>query len=159
MSRWSFFPLLKTWAGNTCATTRPFNNKNNNKKSRRQIAESARCKNQRTFLSLRQNCVIVISRAFFSFHGVTNAFTLSFLPASLPKFRPRFKLSMYKTWQNLPMQFRGPAEKGTNAYGWRPWLFSGRKRSGLNSSGASHTFGFLWSPIVQTPRAVPFGAK
>lgn len=57
------------------------------------------------------------------------------------------------------MQFLGPAEKGTNANGLRPWLFSGRKRAGLNSSGAGHTSGFLWSPMVETPTAVPFGTK
>ena len=35
----------------------------------------------------------------------------------------------------LPMQFRRPAEKGMYAYGGLPTEFSGRKRSGWNSSG------------------------
>ena len=48
-----------------------------------------------------------------------------------------------KVQKTLPIQFLGPAENGINANGWRPWLFSGRKRSGSNSSGAGHTSGFL----------------
>lgn len=35
-----------------------------------------------------------------------------------------------------PMQLRGPALKGTYAYGCRPIMFSGKKRSGLKDSGS-----------------------
>ena len=56
------------------------------------------------------------------------------------------------------MQFLGPAEKGIYANGCLPWLFSGRNRSGLNSSGAGHTSEFLWRARVATPTEVPLGA-
>ena len=59
---------------------------------------------------------------------------------------------------NSPMQFLGPAEKGIYANGCLPWLFSGRNRSGLNSSGAGHTSEFLWRARVATPTEVPLGA-
>ena len=81
-------PVLQHAASTIKTTT-----KSQGDKLRSQLA----ARNQRTFLSLRQNCVIVISRAFFSFHGVTKAFPLSFLPALLPKFRPSLKLRMHKT--------------------------------------------------------------
>lgn len=44
----------------------------------------------------------------------------------------------------LPMQLRSPAEKGMYAYGGLPTEFSGRKRSGLNSSGSGKYRGSRW---------------
>ena len=44
-----------------------------------------------------------------------------------------------------PIQFLGPAEKGTYAYGWRPCKFSGKNRSGWNSSGSGKYLGSLCS--------------
>lgn len=44
----------------------------------------------------------------------------------------------------LPMQLRSPAEKGRYAYGGLPTEFSGRKRSGLNSSGSGKYRGSRW---------------
>ncbi|KFM58715.1 hypothetical protein X975_14958, partial [Stegodyphus mimosarum] len=38
------------------------------------------------------------------------------------------------------MQFLGPAEKGTYAYGWRSNVFSGKNRSGSNFSGFGNVF-------------------
>ena len=68
----------------------------------------------------------------------------------------------YTEWENytsLPIQFLGPAENGRNAKGWRPLVFSGRKRSGSKSNGAGHTSGFLCKARVEMVTADPFGRK
>ena len=68
----------------------------------------------------------------------------------------------YTEWENytsLPIQFLGPAENGRNAKGWRPLIFSGRKRSGSKSNGAGHTSGFLCKARVEMVTADPFGRK
>ena len=50
----------------------------------------------------------------------------------------------------LPMQFLGPAEKGTYAYGWRFIEFSKVKRSGSNFSGFGKISSFLCSMYGHT---------
>lgn len=56
------------------------------------------------------------------------------------------------------MQFLGPALNGTNAYGCRPLAFSGKNRSGSNSSGLGNTFGSRCKSNICTFNIDPAGA-
>ena len=67
--------------------------------------------------------------------------------------------TLRENYASLPIQFLGPAENGRNAKGWRPLIFSGRKRSGSKSNGAGQTSGFLCKARVEMVTADPFGRK
>lgn len=57
------------------------------------------------------------------------------------------------------MQIRGPAEKGTKAYGWILLMLSARNRSGLNllTSGPQNR-GFRWMSMIRMEMLAPLGS-
>ncbi len=59
----------------------------------------------------------------------------------------------------LPIQLRGPALKGTYAYGCRPRHSSGKNRSGLKTNGFGNIFGFRCIAKVKNPIVHPAGKK
>lgn len=58
---------------------------------------------------------------------------------------------------NVPMQFLGPYEKGTNAHGSRFATASGRNLSGMNLYGSGQYFSLVWIVLIIMTMLAPAG--
>jgi len=58
---------------------------------------------------------------------------------------------------NIPMQFRGPVEKGINAPGGISFTFVSLNLSGSNFEGSGKYLGFIFISSSETKIGVPFG--
>ena len=95
----------------------------------------------------------------FPYYLCVNYLSGMSLKITVPDLICQLSYTLQENYASLPMQFLGPAENGRNAKGWRPLIFSGRKRSGSKSNGAGHTSGFLCKARVEMVTADPFGRK